>query len=625
MTRPGARFFVAHVSHPGAVRPVNEDSFVARSDEGFWLVADGMGGLDDGRWASRTLAHALAKTPLYGDLARDASGAADAVHHANYLIFKESTVKRNRIGSTVVTLSVVGSRFAVHWAGDSRAYLVRRGVLAPLTRDHTQVRRMHDSGYLSDDEAAHHPMAHVLARAVGVQATVELEQVAGEAEVGDIFLLCSDGLTTVLNDSEIGAALHGDPAAMVQRLLDLALANGAPDNVTIVAVGCGPEIDVGEAPAGPPLLGGAAAEPEEAQAREVSAIDFTPIAAPAQRGGGAMIAVALLALLVLGGGAAFLFTRGHGGSSASASTSATPSGQALAEAKARQVFETALGGVGCSWPQLRKVSAGPNGLEVALSGVAASPAAVQSALAQAASVAKLPVADIDLQAVSPAPAVLCPTLDALRPFRAATSEGGQNLTAAQDAFAVMKQTDGSEAGRAIVALNLPPAGVNFALVQIGAAGNLKVLAASRDAFNGIATTGAVASKLPGMDAYRLQADYPQTGWSGLILLTGKGPFPPALLAPPASTPAWANQFAAAARASGWRVEMAWYQIVPGGSLSMQIAAPPTPTLTPPSGASAATSAAALAVKPTKPAASSAPPSGTPPVSTAEPDERPEGT
>ncbi len=397
MTRPGARFFTAHVSHPGAVRPVNEDSFVVRSDEGFWLVADGMGGFDDGRWASRTLAHALAKTPLYGDLARDARATADAVHHTNYLIFKESTVKRNRICSTVVTLSVIGSRFAVHWAGDSRAYLVRRGVLAPLTRDHTQVRQMRDSGYLSDDEAAHHPMAHVLARAVGVQPDVELEQAAGEVEVGDLFLLCSDGLTTVLNDSEIGAALHGDPASMVQRLLDLALANGAPDNVTIVAVGCGPEIDVGDAPAGPPLLGGAAAEPDEAVAREVSAIEFTPMAAPPKRGGGAVIAVALLALLVIGGGAAFLFARGQNGSSASASTSAAPSGQALAEAKARQVFETALGGVGCSWPQLREVSAGPNGLEVALSGVAASPAAVQDALAQAASVAKLPAADIDLR------------------------------------------------------------------------------------------------------------------------------------------------------------------------------------------------------------------------------------
>ena len=346
-------------------------------------------------------------------------------------------------------------------------------MLAPLTRDHTQVRQDARStavyyGYLSDDEAAHHPMAHVLARAVGVQASVELEQVAGDVEVGDIFLLCSDGLTTVLTDSEIGAALHGDPASMVQRLLDLALANGAPDNVTLVAVGCGPEIDAGEAPAAPAVLGGAAAEPEEAPVREVSAIDFTPMAAPPRRNSGAMVAMALLALLVFGAGAAFLFARGQSGSSASASTSAAPSGQALAEAKARQVFETALGGVGCSWPQLRKVSAGPNGLEVALSGVAASPAAVQSALAQAASSAKLPVADIDLQAVSPAPAVLCPTLDALRPFRAATSEGGQSLTAAQDTFALMKQTDGSEAGRAIVALNLPPAGGDFALVQIEA-------------------------------------------------------------------------------------------------------------------------------------------------------------
>ncbi len=163
-------FFEAHASHPGAVRTENEDAFLARGGEGFWLVADGMGGLDDGQWASRTLALELAEAPLSGDLERDAATVAEVIGHANFVIFKESTERQNHMGSTAVALLVRGARFAVVWAGDSRLYLWRDGALNQVSVDHTQVQQMVDAGYLTKREAHDHPMSHVLARAVGTQA-----------------------------------------------------------------------------------------------------------------------------------------------------------------------------------------------------------------------------------------------------------------------------------------------------------------------------------------------------------------------------------------------------------------------------------------------------------------------
>jgi hypothetical protein len=133
----------------------------------------------------------------------------------------------------------------------------------------------------------------------------------------------------------------------------------------------------------------------------------------------------------------------------------------------------------------------------------------------------------------------------------------------------MKQADGKEAGRAIVTVTPPPQG-DFAVAQLGADGALSVIAANRQAFQTLATAGVVVSKVPDAGGYRLQADYAKPGWSSVLLITGQGPFPNALLTQPAGarSAAWAGQFATAAGAGGWRVEMAWYQITTGGDLSV---------------------------------------------------------
>lgn len=568
--RHSGQFFEAHASDPGGVRTENEDAFLARGGEGLWVVADGMGGLDDGQWASRLVARQLAEAPLSGDLERDAAVVSEVILHANYLIFKESTERRNHMGSTVVALLIRGPRFAAVWAGDSRLYLRRGGALKQVTTDHTQVQQLVSAGYMTQREAADHPMSHVLARAVGTHAELETETLYGEVLAGDLFLLCSDGLPRVVEDEEIAQALEaGNPAAMVGRLMDLALSRGAPDNVTVLAVGCGdPSGAMGMAMAATaPVFGGAAADAAPAPAAEIAAESAATPAA--ERGGSRALPVTIVTLLILGllgAGGWWLWPRPRPPGPAPTKL-IVPQG-AVPETGLRQ-FEAALGAVDCSWLQIDKIQPGPSGVDLGITGVAASPAAVQSALQAAAASGRVQLADIDLSSVAAPPPELCATLNAMRPYRAATSQTGQDLTAAQDSFAVMKQADGKEAGRAIITATPPPQ-ADFAVAELGADDSLGVLAADRQSFLSMANVATVVSKVPDAGGFRLQADYVKPGWSSLILITGKGPFPKALLTQPAGarTPAWASQFANAARAGGWRVEMAWYEIQSGNGLSV---------------------------------------------------------
>lgn len=239
MSERGLRLVEEVRTDVGKVREHNEDSLLQRPDAGLWAVADGMGGLERGEWASAEVVAALRAAPISGGFDEDARRAADAIHAANRRIHAESEASGERMGSTVVALLVNGRRFAVLWAGDSRAYLLRNGQLHRLTRDHTQVQELVDGGLLSPDDAVNHPMSHVLTRATGVEPGLEIDAIADEAEVGDVFLLCSDGLHGVVSDAEIGLTLGMErlPAAC-DRLIQLVLSRGGPDNVTLVAVGC---------------------------------------------------------------------------------------------------------------------------------------------------------------------------------------------------------------------------------------------------------------------------------------------------------------------------------------------------------------------------------------------------
>lgn len=227
------------LTHEGLVRPANEDSMILRDDAGVWVVADGMGGHENGRWASQSIVSQVERAALNGDFDRNLGAIAGAIHAANQDILATSRQSGQRMGSTVVALYLDQGRMACLWAGDSRIYLLRGCSLIRLTRDHTQVEDMVEAGLLRPDEAKGHPMAHVISRAVGVDPNLQLDAIQDEIEARDVFLLCSDGLTGVVSDDEIAEQLtRYSPSQACQRLLELCLSRGAPDNVTMVAVGC---------------------------------------------------------------------------------------------------------------------------------------------------------------------------------------------------------------------------------------------------------------------------------------------------------------------------------------------------------------------------------------------------
>lgn len=226
-------------THPGLKRKVNEDSILVRSDRGLWAVADGMGGHEAGDVASAKVVETLAMVPPNARLETFVADSIAALRMANSeLINLAHSVQRPRtIGTTVVGLAVSEARFGCFWAGDSRAYRIREGEIAQLTRDHSLVQDLVDAGMLDPGEAEDHPDSNVVTRAVGASATLDVETSTGDAQPGDYFLLASDGLTRVVSDSEIYSALTTAPiAAAAEKLIDTVLSRGAPDNVSLIIV-----------------------------------------------------------------------------------------------------------------------------------------------------------------------------------------------------------------------------------------------------------------------------------------------------------------------------------------------------------------------------------------------------
>ncbi|MDF0487864.1 protein phosphatase 2C domain-containing protein [Sphingomonas sp. H39-1-10] len=226
-------------SHTGCVRKVNQDAWLARPEQGLWLVADGMGGHARGEWASAQIVASVADGVRAEDLREASAELTAAIEHANQRLLAAARADGASIGSTVGALLVRGGRGAVLWAGDSRVYRYRAGSLSLLTRDHSQVEQLVAAGLISQAEAAGHPMGHVLTRAVGVRDTVMLDRVEIDVLPDDIFLLCSDGLTRPVADVEIARWLGRErPERAATALLDLVLSRGAPDNVTLIVLGC---------------------------------------------------------------------------------------------------------------------------------------------------------------------------------------------------------------------------------------------------------------------------------------------------------------------------------------------------------------------------------------------------
>lgn len=210
-----------------------------RTERGLWAVADGMGGHDAGDVASARVIEALLSLPIVYGLDALVDSAISALERVNrdLIDLAGSTDVERAIGSTVVGLAIAGTQYRAFWAGDSRAYRVRGSEVEHVTRDHSLVQSLVDAGMLDPADAEHHPNANIITRAVGVAADLQVETVTGEVSAGDQFVLASDGLTRLVDDRELVEVLGcGALEAAADRLIDMVLERGAPDNVTIVIV-----------------------------------------------------------------------------------------------------------------------------------------------------------------------------------------------------------------------------------------------------------------------------------------------------------------------------------------------------------------------------------------------------
>ncbi len=269
---------VAAKTDVGRVRQGNEDSYLVA--EPVFAVADGMGGHLGGEIASETAVETITEA-VRADAPQDAATLASLVRRANSAIWEKAQGDPNLrgMGTTCTLVLVRDHELHVAHVGDSRAYLLRAGELSQLTEDHTLVGRMVREGRLSAEEAERHPQRSIITRALGVDAEVEVDEMTIGIEEGDRFLLCSDGLTSMVDSEEVHNVLSGerDPDSAVERLVGVANAAGGEDNVTVVLIDI---VGDGEASAAPTAPAAAAAAPPPPRQRENTDPDPVP-AAPA--------------------------------------------------------------------------------------------------------------------------------------------------------------------------------------------------------------------------------------------------------------------------------------------------------------------------------------------------------
>ena len=213
----------------------NEDAWLVNPDTGLVLVADGVGGHHAGEVASQITAETIAQEVDAG------SGLGEAVRAANLAVMAGVADGRGKSGmaSTVVAATVRGAQFEIAWVGDSRAYLWD-GSLKLLTRDHSLIERLLASGEVQPHEVKDHPQRNVIVQAIGLQAESDLrvDTNAGVLRDGDILLLCSDGMSDVLDNATIAGILSETTSleARCERLVERSIALGGRDNSTVILV-----------------------------------------------------------------------------------------------------------------------------------------------------------------------------------------------------------------------------------------------------------------------------------------------------------------------------------------------------------------------------------------------------
>lgn len=226
-------------SDVGSVRQANEDAALAKPGIGLWAVADGMGGHEVGDVASSMIVEALDLVEPVSHLSDFVDVVEQAVVDVNRQIidYADMMFDNATMGSTLVALVIRGRVGVCLWAGDSRLYRMRNRHLTQLTRDHSHVQDLLEAGEISAEEAVNHPHGNLITRAVGVEEDGLIDINVFNTQIGDTFLLCSDGLYNTVTDEQIIQMLaDGDAEKAAQHLVDASLANGARDNVTVVVI-----------------------------------------------------------------------------------------------------------------------------------------------------------------------------------------------------------------------------------------------------------------------------------------------------------------------------------------------------------------------------------------------------
>lgn len=231
-------YLTGQATDVGRVRSVNEDAFLSRPEAGLWVVADGMGGHAAGDFASDRIVRELYSIGMPASGADFQARFMERLGRANSAILEHARhLGVGTVGATIVALLIDGQDYACIWAGDSRIYLLRDGVLAQQTRDHTEVQALLDAGSVTPEQAETWARKNVITRAVGVTRTPECDVVGGRLKLGDRFVLCSDGLTGHVPDAEIAAIVGAhEPQEACDRLIALTLERGAKDNVTVIVL-----------------------------------------------------------------------------------------------------------------------------------------------------------------------------------------------------------------------------------------------------------------------------------------------------------------------------------------------------------------------------------------------------
>ncbi len=235
----------------GLVRPTNQDALLVDNSLGIWIVADGMGGHAGGEVASRLAVESVA-SHLQAESARriqegvtphtHEASVRDAIRNADHAILSHAKTEPGLkgMGTTIVLLRISSEqepRATIAHVGDSRAYRFSQGSLTLLTQDHSLVEDYVRCGRLTPAQASKHPLRHVITRALGIEGSSEPDISVYSLAPADLVLLCTDGLTKMLDDARIAATLRasgGSPEAACRALVDAAITRGGEDNVTVL-------------------------------------------------------------------------------------------------------------------------------------------------------------------------------------------------------------------------------------------------------------------------------------------------------------------------------------------------------------------------------------------------------